>query len=209
MLRYTIRPISDRTRFKGGPYTPTRFSVKWPGVLDLLEREYEQLDGSDLVIEVDVEEREIRNDGMLRSGARPASPAVVVAFESAARGPLLFACDTFENRYHSGMDSWRHNVHAIAKTLEALRSVDRYGATKSGEQYAGYRQIASAATSLSAAQARDVLAAAAGAAGLLKHTDHDDAELVRLARRGAHPDAGGSLEQWHAVQHAATVLGIR
>lgn len=34
---------------------------------------------------------------------------------------------------------WQHNVRSIALGLEALRAVDRYGISRRGEQYAGFR----------------------------------------------------------------------
>lgn len=34
---------------------------------------------------------------------------------------------------------WQHNVRSIALGLESLRAVDRYGITRRGEQYAGFR----------------------------------------------------------------------
>lgn len=34
---------------------------------------------------------------------------------------------------------WRHNVRSIALGLEALRAVDRFGISRRGEQYAGFR----------------------------------------------------------------------
>lgn len=46
-------------------------------------------------------------------------------------GRAVFATDQYEK--------WEHNVRAIALTLEALRAVDRYGATQ-GRQYAGFMQ---------------------------------------------------------------------
>jgi len=36
-------------------------------------------------------------------------------------------------------EDWRHNVRSIALGLEALRAVDRYGISRRGEQYAGFR----------------------------------------------------------------------
>lgn len=44
---------------------------------------------------------------------------------------LVYATDACED--------WRHNVRSIALGLEALRAVDRYGITRKGEQYAGFR----------------------------------------------------------------------
>lgn len=34
---------------------------------------------------------------------------------------------------------WQHNVRSIALGLDALRAVDRYGISKRGQQYAGFR----------------------------------------------------------------------
>lgn len=34
---------------------------------------------------------------------------------------------------------WEHNVRSIALGLQALRAVDRYGISRRGEQYAGFR----------------------------------------------------------------------
>jgi hypothetical protein len=44
---------------------------------------------------------------------------------------LIYATDACE--------LWQHNVRSIALGLEALRAVDRYGITRRGEQYAGFR----------------------------------------------------------------------
>lgn len=44
---------------------------------------------------------------------------------------LVYATDACQD--------WRHNVRSIALGLEALRAVDRYGISRRGEQYAGFR----------------------------------------------------------------------
>lgn len=206
MLQYTIRPISDRTHLGAFP-VPSRFTVTWTQALDLLEREYNALNGEDLVIEIDVTERDIRNDGLLRANARPTSHAIRVAFTS-KHGPLQYACDQYVHGYRSRMSDWQHNVYAVALTLEALRSVDRYGATKSGEQYRGYRQIGSEPHSVAPSfatktQARDFLVSVVGfdgAEGL------SDTLLVRRAARATHPDMGGSVDQWNRVQDASRLV---
>lgn len=206
MLRYTTRPISDRSAFSG-KHEYSRFTVAWSQSLDLLEREYKMLRGRDLVIEVDVREQDIRNDGMIRANARPDSPAVRLAFES-KHGPLLYSCDRYKAPLwrldnHQHMTDWQHNVHAIAKTLEALRAVERYSASLSGEQYRGYLRIGSAAEVMeffTPESARAYLESFIGA------TPPDDVVLVHLAKRKAHPDTGGSADQWHTVQRAEQCL---
>lgn len=47
------------------------------------------------------------------------------------RKRLVYATDVCEY--------WQHNVRSIALGLESLRAVDRYGISKRGEQYAGFR----------------------------------------------------------------------
>lgn len=44
-------------------------------------------------------------------------------------------------------DFWQHNVRSIALGLEALRAVDRYGISRRGEQYAGFRAALTAGAS--------------------------------------------------------------
>lgn len=206
MLQYTTRPISDRT-YLGSATTFSRFTVTWTQALDVLEREYNYLVGEDLVIEIDVTEREIRNDGMIRANAKPSSPGIRIAFNS-KHGPLLYACDQYVAGYYAKMSDWQHNVYAVALTLEALRSVNRYGATKSGEQYRGYRQIGSephsgAAPFTTKTQARDFLVSVVGFEGA---DGLSDQLLIRRAARSTHPDMGGDVDVWNRVQDASRLV---
>ena len=211
-LQYTVRPISDRSAFTGAR-TGSPFTVKWHQVLDLLEREYNALDGKHLVIEVDVAERAIRNDGTLRSDARSSSPAVRVAFES-KHGPISMATDRFVRQSYrsNSMDDWQHNVYAIAKALEALRMVDRYGVSRSGEQYRGYKQLAAGNGAVSSRMTlTDALAVIRAASGSLVPADQlppgELAVLVRLAQRRTHPDhLDGDRTQWDRVEEARQLL---
>lgn len=209
-LQYTVRPISDRAAF-GGPRQGSLFTVKWHQVLDLLQREYEFLGGKHLVIEVDVDERAIRNDGMLRSDAKAKTPAVRIAFDS-KHGPIMMATDRFVKQYYknAAMDDWQHNLYAIAKALEALRMVDRYGVSRSGEQYRGYKQIGAgtglAPTGMTTSIALAIIRDESGierpgeTAQVLRHA-------VRIARAAAHPDKhNGERDRYDAVDQAVQVL---
>lgn len=196
--RYVTRPLSDRTWLRPPALRePTRFRATWPSTLVLLGREVDALDGRDLVIEVDVTEADLRIDGTLRARARADSPAVVVAFES-RHGPLLYRCDRFTAQYYGQGEDWQQNVRAIALTLEALRAVDRYGASAHGEQYRGYRQIAAAAAGvpLTAERAWRELENLAGLGPLLDGHDVPRERVISVARRNAHPDSGGTREDW-------------
>lgn len=131
----------------------------------------------------------------------------------------MFSADRYDGTPQlNKMKLWQHNVRAIALTLRALRDVDRYGATSSGEQYVGYRQIeAKGAVAMTPEEARRILFAQFAStlpANFVLDTGNvspaeSDKTLVRIARREAHPDrAGGSRELWDLVQEAAAALGV-
>lgn len=221
-MRYTVRPLSDRTWLRSGHQRQqSRFDSTWSSTVALLSREIDQLGGRDVVLEVDVPERGIRNDGMLRADAKVAEPAVVVAFETRQHGPMLYRCD----RYAVGSgtwargDSWQHNVRAIALTLEALRAVDRYGATETGQQYAGFKAlpggqpIVPEAPTVTKDEAWSILGsfASTNIADLRDTASLDEIRgLHRKARSFAHPDRhGGDQSLWDQVEEAARVLGMQ
>lgn len=194
-MTYTIRPISDPTRFTGAPGIPDRFQADLNDTKRLLEYEVDRLDGYDLVVELDVQPGDINATGTaLRAYARPAMPGVVVAFGS-KHGPLIYATERFND--------WRANLRAVAKSLEALRAVDRYGVSGAGEQYTGWAQI-EAAPSTAVRAAESVLGLPAG-----DHTTDALREAHRRARAAAHPDRNGDdRTAWDQVEQAAKVLGV-
>src|SRR5260370_150145 len=116
----------------------SRFQSDWPQTLLLLEDEVARIKGEPpIVIELGVDESDIRIDGSLRPGARPSFPGVRVSFTSRF-GPVQFATDAYESNTRAGLSSWQANVRAIALTLGALRDMDRWGASQRGQQYAGW-----------------------------------------------------------------------
>lgn len=131
-MEFTFRPLEgwlgDKTRHP----ERSRFKANYSQTLEVLDRELGFLNATNIVIQLDVTEREIRIDGLPRSDAHPKSAALILAFDS-KYGPLKYATDTF--------DRWKDNLRAIALGLEALRKVDRYGITKRGEQYKGWKQL--------------------------------------------------------------------
>jgi hypothetical protein len=194
----TTRPISTWP----GDLTPeserrwSRFDSSVHETMETLNRELGMLDATDVIMEVAFTEADFRNDGRLRAQAKAAHPGVILSFGS-KHGPLRYATDTFLK--------WQDNLRAIALGLESLRRVERYGITKRGEQYVGWKQLEGSVQS--AQDARDLLIAT-----VLEHTSIDrdisDERLVRLARKYSHTDAGGKRDDWDAVQHAAETLGV-
>lgn len=195
-----------------GPSTPAQhrrprsaFRASWSDTLDLLEHELELLKATDVVIEADFAERDIRLDGWPKANARqPAHPGVRIAFDS-KHGPLVYATDS--------CTFWQHNVRSIGLGLEALRAVDRYGVTRRGEQYTGWRQIGAGPTSSSVfpvtSDAWDYLTTVVGADRPTTGSVSEDAARRRVmaqARRAAHPDTGGTQEAWLLVQDAIAAI---
>jgi hypothetical protein len=185
------------------------FRAKWDATLKLLQYEVEQLDADLFVVQVVVDEADLRQDGMLRTRAVVRHPGAVVSLDS-KHGPLRFACDTYEQRYYSDPPSWQANVRAIALGLQALRAVDRYGVTKRGEQYRGWQAIgAEAHTGMTVEQAAEYLAAHAGngfvGADLLASPEQR-AKAFRAAARTLHPDYGGDPEQFRRLTAARALL---
>lgn len=209
--RYLIRPLGIWT----DPVTASRrgahlFRSGWDATLELLDREIEHLDGKHpVVVQVDVQQADIRADGMLKARARAGFPGVVVSFTSRF-GPLRYASDAYEQQYSFGMAGWQANVRAIALALESLRAVDRYGVTRRGEQYQGWTALPAARAQSSRwfADGGEALAwmkrcAGAGATG-------DANAMYRLLARQMHPDMPeGSADLWERLDAAATLLGLR
>lgn len=183
-----------------GPVPPSamqwsRFDSSWGVTVELLGRELRMLDAKQIVVELDFNPGDLRLDGLPRANARANTPAVRVTFTS-RWGPLRY--ETAEYR------SWQDNVRAIALSMEALRKVDRYGVSKRGEQYRGWRQLTAGSTApedsiTTREQARAVLHHAAGL-DLDAEVPVDD--LVRQAVKRAHPDTGGSEVEFRKVQRA-------
>jgi hypothetical protein len=188
--------------------TPRRapFRTKWTDVQKLLARELRMLGAERIVIEIAVAEKDFRIDGKPRADARASHDGIVMSFRS-TWGPLRYATDAF--------DDWQDNIHAIAKSLEALRLVDRYGVSRHGEQYRGWKQLGSGVsqqpTDLSPEQAATLLAEEAGKPldwRLVRTATKTELRAwYRKAARSAHPDHGGSDARMAAVATAYRVLG--
>lgn len=185
-----VRPI-DRWP---GPETLNRtrsqFRTPLGKTLRLLGAELRHLQAKDIVLELDFREKDLRLDGLPRADARMLSPRVQIAFGS-KYGPLKYATDTFRD--------WDDNLRAIALSMESLRAVDRYGVSKRGEQYAGWRAL----PFKSHEPADDILDAAQAQAFLDQWGGSFREAVKRL-----HPDTGSerNLELYRAAVRARDVL---
>jgi hypothetical protein len=156
--------------------------------MELLARELRFLDARQIVLQAAFRERDIRLDGLPRANATPEHPGLILAFESRF-GPLQYSTDEYR--------VWDENLRAIALSLEALRKVDRYGVSKRGEQYRGWRAITAggedpAELITSREQAEDFLA-------------EWDGDWKRAARE-THPDTGGDEARFRQVMRAKQLV---
>jgi hypothetical protein len=188
VIDYIFRPIHQWPV----PFTKNRkrspFHVGYQRIIDDLDRELGYLGAKACVIQAAVTDAEIRNDGRLRSEAKPQHPGVIVSFES-KHGPLSYPCDTYSH--------WQDNLRAITLAMAALRAVDRYGVTRRGEQYKGWKQLPggdsptpSGHMSVEAAASYIVVRGGGNAAGVIASPDEARA-AYRRAAQACHPDLHG------------------
>lgn len=154
-------------------YSP--FKAPWSRTVSLLARELRMLGAKRAVMQVDLREQDFRIDGIPRSDRRAQSPGVVLSLDTKF-GPLRYEVGTYSH--------WEDNVRAIALGLEALRAVDRYGVTRRGEQYAGWKQLPTGSDSPSVDKGRQIV---------------EEHGSVREAIRATHPDKGGSVRDFEHV----------
>jgi len=212
-MRFETRPLGLWT----DPETSVRqgsgvFRATWDSTLELLGYEADQLGAELVVVQVDIQEGDLRRDGMLKSRAKVGHPGVAVSFDSKF-GPLRYATDRYEPRWSGDPPGWQANVRAVALALQALRAVDRYGVSKRGEQYRGWTALPAARPGSSVlfddrASAETWMRKAAGESGIGTWASWDG--LYKALARRMHPDAtGGSTDLWDRLDAAAKVLGVR
>lgn len=187
-MDFTFRPLPvwpyPRTRDRRGPNT---FSAPWSRTLFLLEAELRHLEGRNCIIAAGFEDRDLRLDGLPRAGARePQHPGIEISFDTRRHGRLVYQTDACAR--------WQHNVRSIALGLESLRAVDRYGITRQGEQYAGWRQLGSGGDGPSIERGTRLIRDAGGD--------------VRAAIKATHPDTGGDRLDFESVRLAQDALGL-
>lgn len=183
------------------------FKAGWEATLTLLDREIRALDGRDVVIQADFSEDDLRLDGWPRASARvPDFPGVIVSFGS-RHGPLSYLTDEYT--------FWQHNVRAIALGLESLRAVDRYGVSKRGEQYKGWRAIGAGSDVggfASVDEASRWLLQVGDPDGSLAASSTSGRDHHRKAYRAAarllHPDVGGDPAEFKRLQEAKALLNL-
>lgn len=200
-MEYTFRTIEKWPGELSKYRKAAPFRAGWSQTSDLLDHELGQVRAKNIVIQLALKPDEIRLDNRPRADARPSHPGVILSFET-THGPLSFPCDKF--------DDWRDNVRAIALALEALRKVDRYGVTKTGEQYRGWSQLPPPMNGkMTPEQAASFIVEGSGVTAREAVSDREVARaLYRSRAMDLHPDKGGDAEQFKQLMRAKEVLGL-
>jgi hypothetical protein len=212
-MRFETRPLGRWT----DPETAVRegsgrFRADWNATLRLLGYGADQLGASLVVIQIDIEDGDLRRDGALRTRARVGHPGAVVSFGSRF-GPLRYATDRYEPRWSGDPPGWQANVRAVALALQALRAVDRYGVSTRGEQYRGWTAIGAGTPGrgpfTTTEEAQTWMRKAAAECGIPAGPADWDALYRALAKR-MHPGAAmGNADLRERLDAAATLLGVR
>lgn len=199
VVEFQVRPIDQWPRELTKSRQRARFSAPYGSTMQLLDRELKHLRARGVVLLMALSERDIRLDGRPRANAKADHPGVILCFEDRT-GAKRFPCDKF--------DHWHDNLRAIALSLEALRTVDRYGVTTHGEQYRGWQALPSPnGDHWNADQAREWLSGFLGLQKLPPEMSQEAIEVyVRSAEKKAHPDTGGNASDFHKVQQARKLL---
>ncbi len=216
-VRLIARPIGDD--WPGRPTAErdrqfSRFSATWSDTVELLRREVAMLDADQVVVQLALKPGQLRKiDDWVRADATPAHPGAIVSFDS-RHGPLRYATDLFTGNGNYGhLPGWQANIRAIALGLEALRRVDRYGISRSGEQYRGWNELGAGtpmpAAQMTRADAIEILGMATamlGARDALRDGTLDPHEAWRAAAKFFHPDAGGDPDMFRRLTEARDLL---
>lgn len=199
-----FKPLKEWPREKTKYQTHAPFKAGFSSSLDLLRTELRRMGTKTLVVCADLDERQIRNDGFIRSDARPDYSGVRIYFDS-KYGDMDMCCDKFKN--------WQDNLRGIALTLHRLRTAELYGCVSAkGEQFAGWAQLPAPDQDKSGAFPNTE-----SAAGFLQqHSEIACEEILaaqsvyklayRLAAKKLHPDAGGNHDDFTRLQEAAKLL---
>jgi hypothetical protein len=212
-MDYTFRPIQQWP----GAFTTERrrsqFKAIYTQTLKGLEKESLAINARNIAIQLALRDADLRRDGLPRAGSRPAHPGVILSFEkwtpngqvtaASARLGVFRAfsmpCDTYL--------SWEENLRAITLSLKALRDIDRFGVTQSGEQYTGWAQLPAGNIPDAREEAARLVSDTSGIVITAFNTDADALEQARrIGLRRLHPDQGGDGDAFGRFQAAVALL---
>lgn len=133
----------------------------------------------------------LRQDGQMRADREPVDGGAAVYFQRQGKG-MVFACDRY--------DTVRENIHALGLTIEAMRGIERWGASELMERaFSGFKQLQAENASPSWWEVLQVTANAS--------VDQVEAAYRKMAKI-AHPDAPTGSHDAMAALNLAREQGI-
>lgn len=177
----------ERSRFGGGLQKNDKPSVD-KGFYEL-NAELERLGAKQITISTNVE---LKNNGEPHSGRKTPEDCGVAVYFKLDGSDQCIPCDKW--------DTVGCNLLAIAKTIDALRGLERWGAKEMvNAAFRGFQALPSPDMVLSMPSRRswhDVLGVSPDA------PDSVVKAAYRVLAKRAHPDMGGSKESWEELQQA-------
>jgi len=164
------------------------YQVSFARARDELLRSVRLLGGVDVVISSDIA---LRRDGLpYANQGEPADPGIAV-YWSQNNQPRVMACDCWR--------TVRDNARAVGLTIDALRAIERSGATQLLERaFTGFAALPENAGSNGAPDWREVFCVSRDETLTRAQLEQLYRTLVRLA----HPDVGGSVERMVQLNRA-------
>lgn len=130
----------------------------------------------------------LRRDGLPYASQKEPDDAGVAVYFMRQGKQMTFACDRW--------DRVKDNVRAIGKTIEALRGIERWGASDMMERAFSAFEALPAPDGVVTLTCWQILDLEPGA------SEMEIERAYRTKSKTAHPDAGGSTEEWHQLRAA-------
>lgn len=161
---------------------------------DGLLREIQRMGGTGVILSTNLP---LRRDGLPYADAKTPEDSGVAVYFKYKKKPMTLACDQYFRV--------SENARALAMTIEALRGIERWGASDLMERaFRGFTALPEKAGEYW----RDIL----GFEPERKVSSDEVETAFRRLAHVAHPDKGGTLEQWqqlvNARENAMKDLGI-
>jgi hypothetical protein len=162
-----------------------RFDTSFAKARDALFDELRIMGASAIILSGNLE---LRRDGLpYANQPEPSDPGIAVYFQWKGK-PMTFACDRW--------DRARDNVQAIRKTIEAIRGIERWGASDMMERaFTAFEALPAPGQGVSLS-CWAILDIEPGSSAI------EIDRAYRRKAREAHPDSGGSREEWDRLQAA-------